>query len=114
MPGNWAEVSYLSLKPLSSWFKDLLERVAFLDGWLRNGNPASYWMSGMFFPQGFMTGVLQTHARQYSIAIDKLDWAFEVMEFEEAEEVEEKPTDGVYIHGLYCESARWDREEQTV
>lgn len=50
VPENWGEVSYLSLKPLSSWFKDLLERVAFLDGWLRNGNPASYWMSGMFFP----------------------------------------------------------------
>lgn len=114
VPANWSEVSYLSLKPLSSWFKDLLERVAFLDGWLRNGNPASYWMSGMFFPQGFMTGVLQTHARQYSIAIDRLDWAFEIMEYEEAEEVEEKPTDGVYIHGLFCECARWDREEATL
>lgn len=58
VPGNWAGVSYLSLKPLSSWFKDLLERLAFLDNWIRNGNPAGYWMSGMFFPQGFLTGVL--------------------------------------------------------
>jgi len=30
LPGIWKKVSYSSLKPLSSWFKDLLARVAFL------------------------------------------------------------------------------------
>ena len=72
VPKNWANVSYLSLKPLSSWFKDLIVRVAFIENWLKIGNPNSYWMPGLFFPQGFMTGVLQTHARQHIIAIDKL------------------------------------------
>jgi len=41
----------------------------------------------MFFPQGFMTGVLQTHARQYKIAIDKLSFAFEIMEAEGPDEI---------------------------
>lgn len=52
LPQNWKRVSYPSLKPLGSWYKDLLERVAFLDSWLKNDQPASYWLSGFFFPQG--------------------------------------------------------------
>lgn len=78
VPKNWAAVSYPSLKPLSLWFPDLLIRVETIRNWLMNGNPSSYWLPGMFFPQGFMTGVLQTHARQYKIAIDKLEFAFNI------------------------------------
>ena len=63
VPNNWKAVSYPSLKVLSLWYPDLIERVATMDKWLKEGNPASYWLPGMFFPQGFMTGVLQTHAR---------------------------------------------------
>jgi len=64
----------------------------------------------MFFPQGFMTGVLQTHARQYKIAIDKLSFGFEILAEQTSEEMTEKPEDGVYIYGLYIEGARWDRD----
>lgn len=70
VPKNWQAVAYPSLKPLSLWYPDLLERVSVINSWLENGNPMCYWLPGMFFPQGFMTGVLQTHARKYTIAID--------------------------------------------
>src|SRR5690348_15700968 len=56
VPKNWEKVAYPSLKPLTSWFKDLIERVAFMQSWLINGPPNSFWLSGFFFPQGFMTG----------------------------------------------------------
>lgn len=114
VPLNWAKVGYPSLKPLSSWYKDFLVRVAFFGTWLTEGNPASYWLPGMFFPQGFMTGVLQTHARQYRIAIDKLAYSFEFLEAEGAEDVDEAPEDGVYVHGLFMDGARWDREAVNV
>ena len=52
LPNNWKKVSYPSLKPLGSWYQDLLERVSFMEGWLKNDNPTSYWISGFFFPQG--------------------------------------------------------------
>ena len=58
VPVIWENVAYPSLKPLSSWVKDLVLRVQFIRNWLVDGNPRTYWMSGMFFPQGFMTGVL--------------------------------------------------------
>jgi dynein heavy chain len=41
--------------------------------------PVSFWLSGFFFPQGFMTGVLQTHARNYNLPIDQLKIDFEVI-----------------------------------
>ena len=34
LPGIWRKVSYSSLKPLSSWFKDMLARVDFMRKWL--------------------------------------------------------------------------------
>ena len=58
VPANWEKVAYPSLKPLTSWFEDLILRVEFLNNWLTQGSPLAYWISGMFFPQGFMTGVL--------------------------------------------------------
>jgi dynein heavy chain len=82
LPGVWKSVSYSSLKPLSSWFKDMLARVSFIREWLNNKAPLSYWMSGFYFPQGFLTGVLQTHARQYKIPIDTLSFKFKVLAIE--------------------------------
>ena len=110
VPKNWEKVAYPSLKPLATWYKDLLERVIFMNSWLMNGQPVSFWLSGFFFPQGFMTGCLQTHARNYKIAIDKLSFSFSVMVEEDPQEVEDPPEDGVYIYGLYMDGARWDRE----
>lgn len=34
VPSNWEKVAYPSLKPLMSWFRDLLERVEFMELWL--------------------------------------------------------------------------------
>jgi dynein heavy chain len=114
VPLNWSKVAYPSLKPLSSWYKDMLQRVKFMYDWLMEGNPNSYWLSGMIFPQGFMTGVLQTHARKHKIAIDRLSFVFKYMDEEGQEEIEDKPEDGVYIYGLFMDGARWDREEQRI
>ena len=46
--------------------------------WLTFGPPQSFWLPGFFFPQGFLTGVLQTHARKYSLPIDQLLFDFKV------------------------------------
>ena len=110
----WAKAGYPSLKPLASWFTDLVSRVEFMRAWLVDGTPKSFWISGMFFPQGFMTGCLQTHARHHKIAIDRLDFSFQIMTEETADEVEEMPEDGVYVHGFYMDGARFNREEGVI
>jgi dynein heavy chain len=53
------------LKPLASWVVDLEERLAFVKKWIDHGHPSVFWISGFFFPQAFMTGVLQ--ASSYEI-----------------------------------------------
>eukprot|EP00967_Tisochrysis_lutea_P034239 scaffold40824_cov15-Tisochrysis_lutea.AAC.1 len=57
--------------------------------------------------QGFMTGVLQMHARKYSIPIDTLGFGFAVMEAWSASEVAKPPQDGVLIDGLWLDGAQW-------
>lgn len=52
-----------------------------MSDWLKNGTPNAYWMPGLFFPQGFLTAVLQSHARQpgKEIPIDELSFSFKFM-----------------------------------
>jgi hypothetical protein len=78
VPELWARAAYPSLKPLASWVADFQARVAAMAAWLAGGPPACFWLPGFFFPQGFMTGVLQMHARKYAIPVDTLGFAFEV------------------------------------
>lgn len=112
VPKNWEDVSYLSLKPLASWLRDMKERVAFMYAWLTHGSPNAYWISGFFFPQGFLTGVLQTHARKYKIPIDQLSFAFKIMD--DRENVGGRPTDGVYVYGFYLEGASLERKKRIL
>jgi len=58
VPGNWSTVAYPCLKPLGSWFKDLLKRIEFISDWLYNGPPRVYWVPAFFFPQGFNTATM--------------------------------------------------------
>jgi dynein heavy chain len=116
VPANWEAVAYPSLKPLGSWVKDLHARIAFMAGWLRHGQPPAFWLSGFFFPQGFMTGALQNHARKYAIPIDTLAFSFRVLAAAGPEQLphEEVPSDGVLVHGLYLDGARWNAEARCI
>ncbi|GFR44385.1 hypothetical protein Agub_g5605 [Astrephomene gubernaculifera] len=111
VPEAWARYAYPSLKPLASWVADYHQRIAFMRSWLQGGRPKCFWLPGFFFPQGFMTGVLQMHARKYSIPIDTLSFGFEVTPYEEPDAVppEAAPEDGILINGLWIDGARWDR-----
>jgi dynein heavy chain len=51
VPEMWASKAYPSLKPLSSWTADLLDRCSFISNWIAKGSPSVYWISGFFFPQ---------------------------------------------------------------
>jgi len=109
VPTPWSKAAYPSLKPLASWIKDLYARIDFIRGWLINGQPICYWISGLYFPQGFMTGMLQTNSRKYSTPIDTLDIQFTTYKTG-PEEIFEAPEDGVYCYGMFMDGARFDWE----
>ena len=103
----WEDAGYPCLKPLRSWIEDFFLRITTLQSWVYEGPKASYWLSGLFFPQGFLTSVLQMYARDNSVAIDLLGFTTEVCKFY-VEGVAQGPEYGAYIHGLFMQGAKYD------
>ena len=114
IPSNWESVSYSSLRNLSSWFADLNKRVSFVRKWCQEGHPNTFWPSGFFNFSGFMTGVLQAHARKHRIPIDLLKFSFKFAKTKDPEKIQAAPEDGVFVSGLYLESARWNLQDSIL
>jgi dynein heavy chain len=118
VPHNWSNFAYPSLKPLGSWVKDFHKRVEMIKKWSNEGQPISFWLPGFFYPQGFLTGVLQNHARKFNIPIDTLQFNFKVKELYDGDaNIKESPEykdDGVFVHGLQMEGARWDLDKRVI
>lgn len=117
VPEMWSKKGPLSLKPLSSWFPDIIARVAFFQNWNDLGKtPPVHWISGIFFPQAFFTGAMQNYARKHGEEIDLLSFSQKVMDnvTNPKKELTLPPEDGVYIYGLFIEGARWDSDTHMV
>ncbi|CAK86503.1 unnamed protein product (macronuclear) [Paramecium tetraurelia] len=110
IPSDWSKLSYLTTKPLGSWFSDLLKRIQFLDSWINNGEPTIFWLGSFFFIQGFLTAVLQNYSRKSKIPIDQLKFDFEFMK----QIPNQGSQHGIFIEGLSIDGAQFDLEEQTL
>ena len=106
IPLAWQKVGYSSFKSFISWKNDLQKRIEFIRDWLINGHPTTFWISGLFYPQGFITGVYQNHARETKIPVSDIVLEYQVMN-QTKDEIKKGPDAGVYIYGLYLEGASW-------
>ncbi|EDQ91509.1 uncharacterized protein MONBRDRAFT_15298, partial [Monosiga brevicollis MX1] len=113
VPDMWSAKAYPSLKPLAAWVVDLLARVEFIQTWIEEGMPATFWISGFYFPQAFLTGTLQNFARKHVVSIDTLSFDFQVLK-RTHDDIKARPEDGCYIYGLFLEGARYDPEQAAL
>lgn len=112
VPEIWLKKSFPSLKPLTSYFKEVIDRVHFFHGWLSAGKPVVFWLSGFFFTQAFLTGARQNFARKRKVAIDSIVFDFFIRDLKS--DCSTPPEDGVYCNGLYFDGCAWDYEEHVL
>uniref|UniRef100_A0A3Q3RVK4 Dynein axonemal heavy chain 2 n=1 Tax=Mastacembelus armatus TaxID=205130 RepID=A0A3Q3RVK4_9TELE len=113
VPPLW-EKAYPSQKPLAAWTRDLCQRVNQFTHWADTGQPPIlFWLSGFTFPNGFLTAVLQSCARQHNISVDTLSWEFIVSTVDDSNLLY-PPKDGVFVRGLYLEGAGWDKKNSCL
>ena len=113
VPAAWLKKSFPSLKPLGSYFREVIERCAFFRKWVDEGVPVTFPLYAFFFTQAFLTGSKQNYARAHKIEIDKVDFDYEVLDGE-ASEYTEKPADGVYCFGMYLDGCAWSSAEKSL
>ncbi len=65
--------------------------------WINEAPPAVFWLSGFYFTQSFLTGILQNYVRTHKVAIDTLRWDFMVRLGHPTELAE----DSAYVDGLF-------------
>jgi dynein heavy chain len=73
VPASWTKVSQLDAPNTGVWFTNILGRAEQLTNWLGQGRPSSFWLTGLFNPQGFLTANRQEVCRKHS----KDGWALD-------------------------------------
>lgn len=113
VPAAWLRRSFPTVKGLAGYVDDVCKRLAFLQGWIDNGQPKVFWLGGFSFTQSFLTAVLQNYARKHGVEIDTLAWQFAPVPPHAAANLP-PPGDGAYVDGLYLEGAGWDAAAGTL
>eukprot|EP00701_Giardia_intestinalis_P004984 XP_001708808.1 Dynein heavy chain [Giardia lamblia ATCC 50803] len=135
IPRMITDVCYPTLKPLSSWIVDLIDRVQFMADWIELDRekgvdyrvddfrwqikgyvPKTFWIGAFFFPHGLLTAELQHYSRIEGIPIDALAISTTVLTTTEVDTMvaPDRNDPGLIITGLYVESAQWDAEAKEL
>jgi len=113
-----AEIAW-TLPTLSLWFNGLLDREKQLSDWLLGSRPNSFWLTGFFNPQGFLTAARQEIARRHKMdkdkwALDQMVTVSEVTDVVDIKRIKHSPEEGVYVHGMFLEGCSWDKKERML
>eukprot|EP00944_MAST-04C_sp_MAST-4C-sp1_P004548 g4548.t1 len=115
VPENWGKKAWPSLRSLSLWVVDLLNRIAQIQEWSGNPNeiPRCTWLGGLIIPESFLTAIKQIGAQRNNLELDKLVTLTEVTK-KTFEQIDQHAKDGAFISGMYMQGARWDQKENAI
>ncbi|RKO94122.1 dynein heavy chain and region D6 of dynein motor-domain-containing protein [Blyttiomyces helicus] len=114
LPGSWRSLAPQTEKGLGGWMAHFERRFQQYSGWIKNGEPAVMWLSGLHVPEAYITALVQTTCRKNGWPLDRSTLYTTVTEFVDAKEVTERPQSGCYVQGLYLEGAGWDYKKGCV
>jgi dynein heavy chain len=130
VPTTWlvdpsgAEISWLSPN-LGAWIKSMIDRHHQMWGWVQKERPPSFWLTGFFNPQGFLTAMKQEVTRQKK----QLMWSLDEVSYKtdpqrdfvpgedgriDGRTFNNIPPDGALIHGLFLEGAGWNKTDRRL
>ncbi|CAF1051829.1 unnamed protein product, partial [Rotaria magnacalcarata] len=114
VPAGWTNRAYPSLHSLGLWFHDMLNRYREIENWTADFQlPNSVWLGGLFNPQSFLTSIMQAVARKQDWPLDRMCLVVEITK-KQKEELQSAPKDGAYIHNLFIDGARWDKQNNLL
>ncbi|GMI47335.1 hypothetical protein TrCOL_g3071 [Triparma columacea] len=114
LPASWSRLAPSSDKMLGSWMIHFTMRHNQYEAWIKDGEPACLWLSGLHIPESYLTALVQTTCRRKNWPLDKSVFFTKVTDFTEASEVGDKLEDGSYISGMYLEGAAWDMKRRCL
>jgi dynein heavy chain len=114
---SWEKLAWPSRKNLASWFADLLLRRTQLSNWFNLVLPFSIWLPGLINPTALLTAIKQVTARKNKLPLDGMSLDTHITRMYRVNNAIQNgvyPEDGVFIHGLLLEGARWTDEEESA
>eukprot|EP00397_Hematodinium_sp_SG-2012_P000518 GEMP01000519.1.p1 GENE.GEMP01000519.1~~GEMP01000519.1.p1 ORF type:complete len:2135 (+),score=506.58 GEMP01000519.1:523-6405(+) len=110
-PSSWKQLSFPSTKRLMPFVHDVRDRADYMAQWLHSIlDPHCYMLSYFFFPHGFLTAILQHHARNtLHVPIDEVECCHEIQSSQtKASDIPVASERGAFTYGLILECACWD------
>ena len=108
LPSSWAKLAPATEKKLGSWINHFKKRRDQYIQWHSVGEPPVMWLSGLHFPESFLTALVQTACRAKGWALDKSTLFTTVTSEMYPERITKGLEFGCYVTGLYLEGVCWD------
>jgi len=106
LPAVWEKVSFMTLRPLASWFENMSARDIQLNEWTSELiSPKVTHLNYFFNPMSFLTAIMQQTAIAGSFPLDSMGLLSVVTKRMEHDSA---ARDGQHVTGLHMEGARWD------
>nr|XP_061803884.1 dynein axonemal heavy chain 10-like [Nerophis lumbriciformis] len=111
IPSIWKMLAPDTLKSLGNWMIHFKRRFDQYKSWVDSAEPKVMWLSGLHIPESYLTALVQAACRKNGWPLDLSTLYTEVTRFREEEQVNERPSQGCFVCGLYLEGADWDMED---